>query len=58
MLGSREAGLLSVDCWLLALGHNLLSSGAQRQEEEIKYPDIEDQTCPKELNIPSQQKVV
>lgn len=43
--------------WLLLVvgGHGLLGSQVQKkkQQEEIKYPDVEDQTCPKELNAPN-----
>jgi hypothetical protein len=30
----------------------------KKQQGEIRYPDCEDQTCPKELNDPNQQEVV
>ena len=58
--GLRGHGvLLLVGCWLF-VGHGLLSSHVQRrkQQEEIRYPDGEDQTSPKELNVPNEQKVV
>jgi hypothetical protein len=28
------------------------------KKEEIRCPDSEDQTCPKEFNVPNQQEVV
>lgn len=42
MLGTQEV--------VQIVGHDLLS------KEEIRYPDGEDQTCPKELDAPSQQR--
>ena len=30
----------------------------EEQQEEIRYPDREDQTCPKEHDTPNQQEVV
>ena len=60
MLGSQEAGGGGWRLLLVAVGHGLLGSQVQKkkQQEEIKYPDVEDQTCPKELNAPNQQEVV
>ncbi len=29
----------------------------KKKQEEIRYPDSKDQTCPKELNAPNQQEV-
>jgi hypothetical protein len=29
-----------------------------KEEEQVRYPDSEDQTCPKKLYTPKQQKVV
>ena len=44
---------------LMAVGLSLLNSHAQRnKKEEIRYPDSEDQTCPKKLNPPNQQEAV
>lgn len=31
---------------------------SKKQEEEIRYLDCEDRTCPKELDTPNQQEVV
>lgn len=41
-------------CWL----GFVKQSYTQKQQEEISYLEGEDQTCPKELNIPNQQEVV
>ena len=55
MLGPQESGC----CQLVVVYCGLLSSHAQKKEtKEIRYPDSEDQTCPKELNAPNQQEVV
>jgi hypothetical protein len=53
MLGLQEA--LGVVGWLLAgcCWSWLFNSHAQRR----RYPDIKDQICPKELDIPNQQEV-
>jgi hypothetical protein len=52
MLGSI-GGMLE-EMLLVVNGCSLLSSCVQRkkklQQEEIRYPDIEDQTCPKEFD--------
>jgi hypothetical protein len=49
-----------VDCWLVAVGWWWWQfvRYTKKKQEEIRYPDGEDQTCPKELSAPSQQEVV
>ena len=49
--------MLSLGGWLLlvVVGCSLLSGHVQ---EEIRYPDSKDQTCPKELDGPAEQEVV
>lgn len=53
MLLLLGGGVLVGSCWC-----RLLSSSVQRRNEENRYPDGEDQTCPKELTVPNQQEVV
>ena len=61
MLGPQEARLGG---WLVAVGLCQLwffkqsCAKVKEEEEEIRYPDSEDQTCPKELNTSDQQEVV
>jgi hypothetical protein len=57
---SREQGWVVCCCLLLlVVGYCLLSScKGRRKQEETRYPDSEDQICPKELNAPNQQEVV
>lgn len=50
---SRE---LLAGCWLTLLG--FVKQSCAEQKEEIRHPDGEDQTCPKELNASSQQEAV
>ena len=53
----RCGGLLVVvgcDLWFV----KQLCTKEKQEEKEIRYPDSEDQTCPKELNAPNQQEVV
>jgi hypothetical protein len=48
--------VVGVCCWLWYV--KKLYAEKKQQEEEIRCPDGEDQTCPKEFNIPNQQEVV
>ena len=60
-LESWEAvGVLFFDHWLIIdwLLVDCCWLHAKRKQEEIRYPDSKDQTCPKELNAPTQQEVV
>jgi hypothetical protein len=58
VLGPWGLGLLVASCWLVLVGQDLLSSRVQKKKEEMRYPYSEDQTCPKELNVPNQQEAV
>jgi hypothetical protein len=57
MLGPGEivGGRLLVVSWLLFVRQ---SCAKKQQQEEIRYPDSEEQTCPKELNALNQQEGV
>ena len=49
MLGPQEVGLV--------LDHHLLSNCSyvkKKQQQEIRYPDGKDGTCPKKLDTPNQ----
>ena len=64
MLGLQETGWVVGCCWslLVAVGGGLVKQSGtkmkQQQQEEIRYPDGEDQTYPKELKALHQQEVV
>ena len=53
-------GLLLVGCWLLLVVMYLSSCVVKKKQkdEEIRYPDGEDQTCPKDLDTSNSQGVV
>ena len=54
-----------INAWTLRSGQFLVSwlgfvkysCAKTKQEEDIRYPDNKDQTCPKKLNAPNQQGV-
>jgi hypothetical protein len=43
-----------VGCWL----RYVKKSCTKKKQEELRYPDVEDQICPKETDAPNQQEVV
>lgn len=60
-INARAPDELWFGCYLLLFGvsHDLLSSCAQRKkQEELRYPDDEDRTCPMELDAPNQSEAV
>ena len=42
-------------CWLKFVKQTCLK---RQEKEEIRYPEGDDQTCPKELDAPNQQEEV
>jgi hypothetical protein len=54
MLGPQKA-VCVVDCWLVAVSCCWSWYLCTKKREEIRYSEVEDQPCPKELNVPNHQ---
>ena len=48
-----------VGCWLVVgwFWSQFFFYVVKKKQEEIRYPDVKDQTCPRELEAPNQQPV-